>query len=369
MRNRHFLLGLILLGAAACNLPARDVPRGGAGGEGPRAWIDEPLEASEILLGETVPIRWHASSVNGVQQVEVRLNGASLDVASGLDQGLILVSGELEGDAAEAGEYLLEVIPTDRNGTVGEVADKHFTVLGGAVITGAVYADLNADGDAQDLAEGPLAGLTITLTECGEELGQMTDASGQFLFEDVPAGICSMDFILTGWRISGTFPAGLDLPVHVDTAASAETWFSVFMTPAPTATPTPTSTPTTIRTSTPRPATLTPTPLPPDDQGPPAPPILGPRGGISLACSTSVILDWDAPSDRSGIANYRVRLQVNSGSGWSDVMIWDPVVPTEVNADAETTCGGYYHWRVVTRDGAGNSGTVSPWAEFSILMP
>jgi hypothetical protein len=148
----------------------------------------------------------------------------------------------------------------------------------------------------------------------------------------------------------------------------------------PTDTPSPSATATRKPTRTPTPTsklvTLTPpklpsnTPgLPPADKdGPPAPPIVGPKGGAVLACSASVVLDWKEPSDPSGIANYRVRLQVNSGTGWSDVKVWDPVAGTKVGADSETTCGGFYRWRVLARDGAGNQGDVSSWAEFSILM-
>ena len=87
-----------------------------------------------------------------------------------------------------------------------------------------------------------------------------------------------------------------------------------------------------------------------------------------LACSQDVILDWEAPPDPSGIATYRVRLQDWSGSEWADVKVWDPVTATQVNANAETMCGGFYRWRVLARDGAGNSGEVSGWAEFSITL-
>ena len=105
----------------------------------------------------------------------------------------------------------------------------------------------------------------------------------------------------------------------------------------------------------------------PDKQGPPAPGIVGPKNNVTLGCPPSkVILDWTAPSDPSGIASYRVRLQVKT-TDWKDKRIWDPVMATtQVNATGAVTCGGVYRWRVVARDRAGNDGDVSGWAYFGV---
>ena len=118
------------------------------------------------------------------------------------------------------------------------------------------------------------------------------------------------------------------------------------------------------------PPTRTPTRTPtPDSQGPPAPSIVGPKNNVTLSCPVSkalnVILDWSAPSDPSGIANYRVRLQVKA-TDWNDMKIWDPVSASQVNATSAVICGGVYRWRVFARDGAGNQGSVSDWAYFGI---
>jgi hypothetical protein len=134
--------------------------------------------------------------------------------------------------------------------------------------------------------------------------------------------------------------------------------------PPPTATATP---PSPVHT-----ATFTPLPPPtatPDTIGPPAPHIVGPAGGIQLDCLADVVLDWEAPYDPSGIANYRVRLQRWTGAEWVDQRIWDPVTATELDAAGDTDCGIAYRWRLLARDGAGNTGDVSEWAEFAILLP
>jgi hypothetical protein len=128
----------------------------------------------------------------------------------------------------------------------------------------------------------------------------------------------------------------------------------------PTRTPTRTWTPTRTRTP-----TRTPTPV---NQKLPAPGIVKPKNNVTIGCPPSkIILDWTAPSDPSGIANYRVRLQVKT-TVWKDKRIWDPIIATQVTATGEVTCGGVYRWRVVARDKAGNDGVVSDWAYFGVVI-
>ncbi len=113
--------------------------------------------------------------------------------------------------------------------------------------------------------------------------------------------------------------------------------------------------------------TPTRTPLP-DTQGPPAPQIVLPANDALLNCTASVKLVWNTPTDVSGIANYRVRLQKRAGGNYADEQVWDPVTFTQLNATNETECGNFYRWRVLARDGAGNQGEVSVWAYFSIKL-
>jgi hypothetical protein len=122
------------------------------------------------------------------------------------------------------------------------------------------------------------------------------------------------------------------------------------------------------------PPTKTPVTPAPDTEGPDAPAIVLPANNAVLTCSQDVKLIWTAPSDPSGIARYRVRLQLTSKlnpteNDWIDVKIWDPLTTTQVNANSETTCGGYYRWRLVAYDGAGNQGKVSLWVKFQIALP
>ena len=190
------------------------------------------------------------------------------------------------------------------------------------------------------------------------------------------------DYRLEARATNPSGSVGTSTPVYVSIGEGSPPAVTISLTPLATAAPTSTATfkPTRVPTKTPTRTLLPPVPtkrptststpgLPPSDKdGPPAPAIVGPKSGVILACSTSVVLDWKAPSDPSGIANYRARLQVNSGTGWADVRVWDPVTASQVGANSETTCGGFYRWRVLARDGAGNEGAVSSWAEFSLSM-
>ena len=101
--------------------------------------------------------------------MEVRINGETIDLTDNLDPYLVIVTDEFDWTPPGAGEYLLEVIPTDSNDLVGATAEKRFTVIEGPAIAGAVYSDLNTDGDAQDEGEGPLRSVSVVVVECGRQ--------------------------------------------------------------------------------------------------------------------------------------------------------------------------------------------------------
>lgn len=350
--NRVLLVGLAMAAVggvvAGVVVATRDsgsdtVGVSGAGG-GARAWIDHPLEGSEFALGQAIAIRWHASAPGGVSHVEVRANGERVALAQDFDHSAQIVTERHEWTPTQPGEYLIEVIATGPGGVGGATAENRIRVAG------------------QDMVAGPVTQATPTTTP---QAGGTPGPS--------PTGVSPAP---TASATAGTAPTASPASA-IKTPAPAASPTTVAPTrtpivPPPTSTSTPllpTATPV-PHTSTPSPVPPTPTPTPlPDTQGPSAPNIVGPKGKVELSCSQDVILDWEAPPDPSGIANYRVRLQITSGSEWADVEVWDPVIDTQVNANAETTCGGIYRWRVLARDGAGNSGEVSGWAEFSVALP
>ncbi len=106
---------------------------------------------------------------------------------------------------------------------------RSFDLIAGGVVRGAVYADLNADGDAEDADEGLLDGVTVSLSGCGPDDSQVTAADGIFLFTGLPAGTCLVSVAKPGWEYVGAFPAGLPYPVPAASDPSLPTAFSIFM--------------------------------------------------------------------------------------------------------------------------------------------
>jgi hypothetical protein len=83
-----------------------------------------------------------------------------------------------------------------------------------------------------------------------------------------------------------------------------------------------------------------------------------------------VTLDWDAVSDPSGIAGYRVQVEQEITAGnWDPVSgsPWTSLSVTELELTLD--CGGVYRWRVRAIDGAGNESDFSAWAEFGVNLP
>jgi hypothetical protein len=361
-------LVIAAIALAGCNMPAstgapsRGLPEmtdvAPVGDSGPRSWIDRPLEGSQYELGRTIPLRWHATGLRGVQQVEIRINGETFLIADEFDHTAQLANQEAEWNPTEAGEYLIEVLSTGVDGSKGEVARKRITILAeGGSVQGAVYSDLNGDEDADDPGEGRLEGVTVILVECTEKLSLVTAADGAFGFEGLPFGTdCVMDFSKHDWRTSGTFPTEIDLPVHF-TPSLDPVNFSVFMMPLSTPTPTATRMIVTVGPPPKPPATSTPTKPAPDTQPPPIPLIIGPSGSQILGCLDSIVLRWKAVTDTSGIDVYQVELYVShdNGGSWDGAGSWGLDNFTQLDVSSQTDCGLLYQWKVRARDNAGNT--------------
>jgi hypothetical protein len=131
---------------------------------------------------------------------------------------------------------------------------------------------------------------------------------------------------------------------------------------------TPTASPTVTFTWVPPSATPTRTPQP-DTNGPAAPVPISPSGKTILGCTGSVTLGWSAASDPSGISQYSLEIERHSGDNK-----WSSAAGSPINGIGGTStnfsveCGWYYRWRVRARDGAGNWGAFSSWAEFAVNL-
>lgn len=110
-------------------------------------------------------------------------------------------------------------------------------------------------------------------------------------------------------------------------------------------------------------------PPPADTTGPNPPNPISPTGKQMLGCSGSIVLNWSAASDPSGIDSYTVELERHSGdNNWSSApgSAFKGISGTSTSVPVE--CGWYYRWRVRARDGAGNWGSFSSWAVFAVSL-
>ena len=358
---------LALALAAGLLLAACNYGQGGDGGQAaPQAWIDQPLEGSQFLVGDRVPIQWHASGDDGLRRVEVRVNGELLDTADALegdfDAHSLLVDGEVDWIPAIPGEHLVQVEPTGPDDVEGQAAENRVHVYAeGGAIAGMVAKDLNLDGDAQDDGEGPLEGATVIVVYCGDKLSMRTDERGRFEFTNVPIGICTITAEKPGWFFAGTHPAELDRPIHVQSDPELPTSLTFYLSQEATPTPEPTAAPTPLPFIPTVPpvivATMIPTALPPDTQPPPIPTIIGPRGSQILGCLDDIVLRWNAVSDASGIDVYQVELYEShdNGDSWDGAGSWSLDQFTQLDVSSQTDCGLLYQWKVRARDNAGNT--------------
>ncbi len=114
--------------------------------------------------------------------------------------------------------------------------------------------------------------------------------------------------------------------------------------------------------------TPTPTEVPKDETPPPAPAPVSPTGGVTLACTSNTVLDWNPVSDESQISHYTVQLQVSyDNSTWSAAP-GSPFSTSAMEQSVSVDCGGYYRWRVRATDGANNQGSYSAWAYFQVTL-
>lgn len=113
MKRKIFFIPIMLIlifSLAACG--------SGAGGPGPRTWIDAPLDGSSIPLGPVI-VRSHAASDGGTAQAVLMVNGAQVRVDQAADSSSPLIEFAQTWIPAAPGEYTLQVISTDNSGNEG----------------------------------------------------------------------------------------------------------------------------------------------------------------------------------------------------------------------------------------------------------
>jgi hypothetical protein len=96
----------------------------------------------------------------------------------------------------------------------------------------AVWSDFDHDRDADDAGEGLLAGVTVSINDCGPLQTHITDASGIAEFINLTPGTCHVSVTKPGWVFDDTFPPGIGYPANVASNPSLPSAFSMFMRPS-----------------------------------------------------------------------------------------------------------------------------------------
>jgi hypothetical protein len=99
----------------------------------------------------------------------------------------------------------------------------------GGIVQGTVYSDINGNG-VIDPGEGVLAGVEVTLSDCGAVQSQVTGPDGKFNFINLPAGTCLVTVSKAGWSYSGSYPS-LTYPMPVASNPALPTSFSILLAP------------------------------------------------------------------------------------------------------------------------------------------
>ena len=282
-----WLIFAIILGACA---PGDTIatPVGGV-----RAWIDNPREGEQFLLGETVPLRWHASAPEGIQMVEVRINAETFTLAADFDHAANLVTQQHSWTPSSPGDYLLEVIATSNSGAVSRPSANIITILSSVPTT--------------PFTQPPI--LTPTATDT--QPPPLT-----------PSGTPTQQ------------------PSPTDTLRPPTWTFTpVVITPSPTYTKPP-KPPTPDTFGPPKPKVI----APKDNV------IVDCPGEVLLQWEAP-----NDPSGIASY-QIELFISHDSGASWQLVKKWGAITAKELDVNKETDCGNMYAWKISARDGAGNLG-------------
>ncbi|MBN1975852.1 MAG: hypothetical protein JW918_00495 [Anaerolineae bacterium] len=376
MNNRRaskFYLGLVLVFLlAACKVqPASSVPH---------VWIDVPVDGLRVPVDQSVRIEGHASYDGGIARVEIWANG---------ELHLVHESPPTQGNLAHfeqswmppgAGEYIVQVVAVGNDGAESAPDVVHLYV--GGAVDGATPTHTPVPGGTEVVEPTPVVTPTLAATETLTPTAtipaptrtptptSLPDATIEFWADagEIDAGKCTK----LHWKVQNVQAVFLDgkgvVGVGSQEVCPCEDTTYILSVTLLDGTKTERSVIVRVKGSCVTP-TSKPTVPPPDTTPPPVPPIVAPTGGAALACD-KVPLDWDAVSDPSGIAEYRVQVEQEITPG-----NWDPISGSPwtglsgTDLELALDCGGVYRWRVRAVDGAGNESDFSAWAEFGVNLP
>jgi hypothetical protein len=95
-----------------------------------RAWIDFPLEDSEIFIGIPVPITSHLYAKDGVKEFSISINGEAIIQGPPINPEETFIEISQEWVPEQPGQHTIEAAIYDANGIVSSKAQVDVTVIG-----------------------------------------------------------------------------------------------------------------------------------------------------------------------------------------------------------------------------------------------
>jgi len=380
MTTRHLLsrliLPLALLALTAAILSCAPVETG------PRIWIDWPRDGHQVEAGTPLTVICHAYARDGLAEVQLTVNGEPYQLVAPAQAGEKFVEISLEWVATQPGDYLLSLTSFDMNGETSIPASVSVTVPGeapGLILTPPmVTTPLTPTLEGPSVtppAEIPTATTTpVTPTPTGTSTPTGTPRPPTATpppppptivsFEANPPSVELGQCTTLSWAAEGVISSvWLDEEGVGDHDSSQRcpqaTTTYILRAVGPGG-----ETTATLQVPVTEPPTHTPSPTP-DTEGPPAPALVSPTGGVVLDCEP-VTLDWNPVNDPSGIGTYYVKWEREVTEGNWQSLGGQATTATEVTISLG--CGISYRWSVMAEDGAGNPGAWASWAEFGVTF-
>ena len=317
---------------------------------GPQAWIDHPRDGAAVPVGTPVSIISHAYARQGVAEVLLSVNGQAYRRDPPSPAGAF---GQVEQEwlPDKEGIYTLQVKTYDTSGAASHPD----------TVTVRVVSEI-----AQIISPTPTSTplpppeITVTPTETTETPTPTPPPADIRLWADqdtIQAGSCTT----VRWHVSNINAYWVDGKPGAGDDGSFQTC------PCQNETHTLRAT---LKDGSEQNLSLTihvsgQCQAPADTTSPSVPTPLKPKG--DLPCVKDVILRWSAATDKSGIAGYYIKLEMEvKKNQWQSVRGWGPVTGEELKVDVN--CGVHYRWQIRARDKAGNTGDWSAPLEFSIAL-
>jgi hypothetical protein len=338
---------------AGCNLPTS------AGGIS--VWIDVPLDGLTFPAVQAIKIEGHASTSGSISRVEIWINGGLLTTINNPPMEGALASFHAEWTPSAPGEYTIQVLAFGADGSASR-PDSARVTFGEAVATPVEFA-------SPVITETPTLVISVTPVITDTPTLPPPPASTVIQFWADPVNVTAGACTTLRWHVenaSRVVFGGMDQPLdgsYTDCVCT-NTSYTLRVTRLDGFEET-RSVDVTVSGS-----CLTPTlPPPSDTTPPPAPVLMVPANGLSIACKAAQSLAWMPVSDPSGIGEYHVQVQRHSGdNNWQPAPGGAQTGIHDKQSSINVECGWYYRWRVRAVDSAGNIGPWSGWFLFSITL-